>query len=161
MAKRKATKPQSADSRTKLVEELTAKLDDIDDEGLQFLNKQADILIYNAKVDELNKKIRQTVRPKAFAGPKADEVSIDRTKDDFFYVEIGGDRVFFNLEEMRAMTRIAHGAEDEDVGARRLHRWFSRERKDFLTDLGIASPTDQRLKRLHQVVVSTYKVKRS
>lgn len=160
MAKRKATESHSDDARAKLVDELTTKLNEVDTEGLQFLNKQADILIYNAKVDELNKKIRQTVRPKAFAGRNPDEVSIDRTKDDFFYIEVGGDRVFFNIEEMRAMTRIAHGAEDQDVGARRLHRWFTRERKDFLTDSGIASPTDQRLKRLHQIIVSTYKVKR-
>jgi hypothetical protein len=166
MARDKAKKTGSEKGggrHAKLVEELTRKLSDIDQDGLEFLNKQADVLIYNAKVDELNKKIRQTVRPAAFSGPKisANEVSIERTKDDFFQIHAGGQKVFFNLEEMRALTRIAHGAEDADTGARRLHRWFLRERKDFLTDIGIDSPSSQYLKRLYEIIIQTYKVKKS
>ena len=166
MAKRQTKKPESkkapaSDSnRKRLIDDLAGKLEKIDAEGLQFLNKQADVLIYNAKVDELNRKIRQTVRPKAFAAPQSEgDVMIERTKDDFFYVEANGQRVFFNIEEMRALTRIAHGADDEATGARRLHRWFERERKDFLTDVGITSSTSEYLTRLHSVIVSTYKVK--
>jgi hypothetical protein len=84
------------------------------------------------------------------------EVLIVRRSETSFFIHISGRKQFFNLDEMRQITRVCHAAEDEVDGARRLHRWLKKERDDVLKDTGIESPRDARLQELHGIVVSTY-----
>ncbi len=91
------------------------------------------------------------------ATPPEPPVSITRRSETSFLIKVTGTRVFFNRQEMRELTRIAHAAGDAADGARRLHRWFARERSDFLKDTGTARAGDPRLQELWSVIVSTYK----
>jgi hypothetical protein len=84
-------------------------------------------------------------------------VSVTRRSETSFIITVTGTRVFFNRQEMRDLTRIAHAAGDAADGARRLHRWLSRERSDFLKDTGAARPGDPRLQELWSVITSTYR----
>jgi hypothetical protein len=84
-------------------------------------------------------------------------VSIIRRSETSFLITVTGTRVFFNRQEMREMTRIAHAASDAADGARRLHRWLARERSDFLKDTGAERAGDPRLGELWSVIVSTYR----
>ncbi|NBF41317.1 MAG: hypothetical protein GVY14_12970 [Spirochaetes bacterium] len=91
------------------------------------------------------------------AGRHEPPVSITRRSDTSFLISVTGTRVFFNRQEMREMTRIAHAASGAADGARRLHRWLARERSDFLKDTGAGGAGDPRLAELWSVIVSTYK----
>jgi len=85
------------------------------------------------------------------------EVSVVRRSETSFFVHISGRKQFFNLEEMRALARICHAAGDHGDGARRIHRWLDRERRDVLQDAGIPSARDPRLRELYDIIVTTYK----
>ncbi|MFP4567129.1 MAG: hypothetical protein ACLFNX_11565 [Spirochaetaceae bacterium] len=93
----------------------------------------------------------------AEATPREPPVSITRRSETSFIITVTGTRVFFNRQEMRELTRIAHAAGDAADGAGRLHRWLARERSDFLKDTGAARAGDPRLAELWSVIVSTYK----
>jgi hypothetical protein len=86
-------------------------------------------------------------------------VTVERTEDDFFVIQLDDARVFFNRNEMRELTRICHKAKDEIAGARNLFKWFDRERSDLLADTGISSDRSPYLRNLYELIVNTYKVK--
>ena len=157
--------PEQGETR----KELEALLDKLDEESLQFLKQQADILIYSGELEEARKKAAQDAEtgkagsdeagaPDAEEpGPPEPPVSITRRSETSFLITVTGTRVFFNRQEMRELTRIAHAAGDAGDGARRLHRWLARERSDFLKDTGTERAGDPRLAELWSVIVSTYK----
>jgi len=159
--------------------EIEELLDRLDEESLRFLKRQAEIIIYTGELSEARRKAADAARtltrgrsageanqkePGA-EGSAADgaaeepqaSVTITRRGETSFFVTVTGTRVFFNRDEMRSMTRIAHGADAAADGARRLHRWLARERSDFLKDTGAERPGDPRLQELWRVIVSTYK----
>jgi hypothetical protein len=90
------------------------------------------------------------------ANENQSEVLIVRRSETSFFIHISGRKQFFNLDEMRQITRICHAAKDGVDGARRLHRWLKKERDDVLKDTGIESPRDSRLQELHGIVISNY-----
>ena len=158
--------------------ELEAILDKLGEESLRFLKQQAEILHHNSELADARRKIIEAAKAagaaEAAAPQESDEdtgetaraeqttrheppVSITRRSETSFLITVAGTRVFFNRQEMREMTRIAHAASGAADGARRLHRWLARERSDFLKDTGAMRAGDPRLHELWSVIVSTYK----
>lgn len=168
-------KKESAHGKTpvtkeKLLKELGGLIKQIDMEGLLFLIKQANILIYNKSVEELNKKMddleaqkTKDTREKKKPGnevEEAGEVEIEeKPEGENFTVAVQGARLFFTREEMRSMVKICHASEDDFDAALRLYNWFSRERKDVLIDGRITANTHPALKSIYRKLISTYKVK--
>ena len=152
-------------TKEKLLKELGGLINQIDMEGLLFLIKQANILIYNKSVEELNKKMddleAQKIKKPQEQKKPGDEVEIEEKPDgENFTIAVQGSRLFFTYEEMRSMVRICHASEDEFDAARRLYNWFSRERKDVLIDSRITANTHPSLKSVYWKLISTYKVKK-
>jgi hypothetical protein len=155
---------ESADAKGKLIKELGRLAKEIDEEGLLFLIKQANVLIYNQNVKALNKKMSVQEDRKAKKPPKEEKPSyeveiVEKSNGEHFYIVVSGSRVFFTRNEMRSLVKICHASEDEFDAARRLYSWFSRERKDLLIDGQISVNTHPSLKSIYRNLVSTYKVK--
>jgi hypothetical protein len=156
--------------------ELEALLEKLGEESLLFLKQQAEILLYSSELEEARRKAAEAARNLKHVqrSPRAEDtdaepdeataaaepeppVSVTRRGETSFFITMTGTRVFFNRQEMRELTRISHKATDAADGARRLHRWFARERSDFLKDTGASRAGDPRLQELWRIIVSTYK----
>ncbi|HPJ39680.1 MAG TPA: hypothetical protein PLT75_14640, partial [Spirochaetota bacterium] len=66
---------------------------------------------------------------------------------------------FFDRDEMRKLVKICHSADDERDAMSRLHGWFSKNRKDVLTNTDIRSAGDKALATMYNAIITTYAVK--
>ncbi|WP_455382623.1 hypothetical protein [Salinispira pacifica] len=150
------------DGRAKLTKEITALLGKMDEPSLAFIKQQADVIVSAGEYEELRKKTMDalsSLEGKASAEYAPDSVAIDRRDDSFFNITVRGKRVFFNIDEMRALTKLCHAASESRDGAKRLLTWFRRERADFLNETGIQGTADPALGKLWETIITTYKVK--
>jgi hypothetical protein len=162
--KKTATPRGELTRRDRLQAELQAALEGVDEEGLVFLLEQANALLHNARVDELERKRKArklaagpVEEPQAPAGP---DVTVEEAPDrKAFFVTLGKARKILSLEEMQQVVRICHGAESPPEAARRLYAVFSRERRDILMDAGIGAARSPLLVALAQVVKARYRPK--
>ena len=154
--------------RDKLRKELVSLLDQVDDEGLIFLIRQAQTIVRYLQVDRLNQEITELNqrRERALAGGRktrkaataAEPVTIDEGSGrTTFIVGIGSTRKVFSLEEMRALARVAQAAEDDADGSRRLYSWLSRNRRDVLVDMSARSAAHPALALMHRAIRKRYK----
>lgn len=146
------------DRRASLLKELKSLLEELDEEGLDFLLEQAHVHRYNMEVERLNEaeerreagraeavSVRAGKRPAAgkTVSARVPPLRIERSQDgQTYHVVSGGRYKMFAAEEMLALVRIAHANPDSAEAGRGLHRWMSRERTDALADLGFTGPSD-------------------
>ena len=146
---------KEADSRTKLANELKSLIDEIPEEGLQFLIDQANTIIYNTKIDEVNRaaeRLQGSRRKSAEAKTSGKARGKAGTGDEpLVWVEQGsrGSSMFLVInntrkiidpdEEMLPLVRIAHTAKSKKAGREQLFRWLDRERDDVVIDAGLES----------------------
>jgi len=158
MAKRGASKEKNTKgTREQLAHELMKMIQDIDVDGLIYLVEQANVLLYNQRVEQINKKIAGL---KKKGREEIDGVGIEETKDGKnFFILIRNERVFFTLEEMRQIVRMCHAADDEEDASKRLYNWFYKNRKDLLVDCAVETSRDPHLANLYHKVITTYKPK--
>ncbi len=155
-------KVKAPNGKPALVKQITAFLGKMDEAGLKFLKQQAEIIITAGEFEEVRRKTMSALSqlqgaPAETTAP--DAASVERVDDSFFNISIRGKRVFFNINELRAITKVCHASPDGKQAARRLVAWFARERADFLSETGIQGPADPALPKLWQTIVNTYKVK--
>ncbi len=134
----------------------------MDEDSLTFMKRQAEVIVSAGEYNEIRKKTLEALshlETGTAVQYAPDDVTIERRDDSFFNIVVRGTSVFFNIDELRALTRLCHAASNPVDGSRRLITWFRRERGDFLKDCGIESASDPSLKRLHDIIVSTYKVR--
>ena len=144
-----------------LLEELEKLLPQIDAEGLSFLIQQATTLIYNQKVEELNRSREVASRntepedeaenaPEGASGGKA---GADRPVEVFFeagknqstyFIDVKGKRAILDQAELMRMVKIAQAAENQRTAQERVYRWLKNNRDDVLFDCGI-HPKDQKI----------------
>ena len=152
--------------RAKLEKELREALTEIDEEGLLFLLRQAQVLIYNARVDRINQEAAklkggktQTPREVKEASPS---VSIEESDDGrSIFLTLGKARKVLAPEEMRQLVRICYSAETKSEALRQLFTVLARERKDILADALIGNPDNPLLVALFTAVRNTYRLKDS
>lgn len=155
------------EKKSALIEKLSGMLPDLDEDGLAFLIRQATVLKHNAEVDALERdlaELESTPEPRSPGEgeekrrPRA--VEIEQTGGDSFVIQVGRSRVFFTRDELRSLAKIVHAAENPQVGVQRLHRWFKKERVDFVNETGVAGPGDSILATLFDILLNRYKPKR-
>lgn len=159
-----AKKKKKSKVKDELIKELSDMIKDIDEEGLIFLIQQANVLLYNKRVEEINRKITgmkvQKTTRKTTTQPQDYAVYIEETKDGkYFYIILNNSRVFFTLEEMKKLVKICHVSEDERDASERLYNWFSRNRKDLLIDGQIGDSNNPFLANIYSYIINKYKVK--
>lgn len=156
------TKP-GKNRRPALLQELKKLIEELDEEGLEFLLEQAHVHRYNMEVERLNEaEERKAARegdggPSGGPAPREPSLRIERSKDgNTYHVVSAGRYKMFSADEMLALVRIAHSNPAPEEAARGLHRWMSRERIDALADLGISGPADPSLLALSRLIVKTF-----
>lgn len=144
MAKKKDSGGE--DPRKELLKELRSLIKDIPEEGLLFLIKQANTILYNMRVDELNRakeklnsrtpgKKQKSSESSGKLDISSPDISIERSSfGRSFVLVINGSRKIMSESEITKIVRIAYNAEDEEEGAERLFTWFKRNRDDVLLD---------------------------
>jgi len=158
MAKRGTSKGKnSKGTKQQLIQELVKMAQDVDVDGLLYLIEQANVRLYNQRVDLINRKVAGL---KEGDGKKIDDVDIEETKEGKnFYLIIRNERIFFTLEEMRQIVRVCHAASDETDASKRLYNWFYKNRKAPLFECMVQSSRDTHPTPLYQKVIKTYKLK--
>lgn len=157
-------KPATKSNNKNLIKQLTALLKNVDEDGLLFLIKQAQVFIYNKKIDEHNAEIKKGVKITVKKPPFSDKVSMEiKEADDgssFIFV-INRARKFFTRDEMRIIVNICNISGDERDAMRRLFTWFKNNRGDVLNDIGIEVSADPALGTIYNYISQRYKVKDS
>jgi hypothetical protein len=166
---------KQAGPRDRLRKELVSLLDQVDDDGLVFLIRQAQTIIHNLQVDSINEDITELNRERAAKGggrkagaarrggrPAASASEGTVTIDEgagrsSFIIGIGDTRKAFSLGEMRALARVAQAAANDADGARRLYAWLSRNRRDVLIDMGARSAAHATLLEVHRAIRQRYR----
>ncbi len=150
--------------RTKLEKELRDAVKEVDEQGLLFLLRQAQVLIHNARVEQVaartekNAPAGKAVRTKPDRAQKP--VSIEDAKDGkAIFLNLGKARSVLTPEEMKRIVRICYAAETKSEALRRLFTVLARERKDILADAFVGNPDNPLLEELFRVVRATYHLK--
>jgi hypothetical protein len=152
--------------RAKLEKELREALGEIDEEGLLFLLRQAQVLIYNARVDRINQEATRLKAGKPQPVKETREaplgVSIEESDDGkSIFLTLGKARKVLAPAEMRQIVRICYAAETKSEALRQLFTVLARERKDILADAMIGNPDNPLLVALFTTVRNTYRLKDS
>ena len=158
--KTKKTDPR----RAKLEKELRNAAREVDEEGLLFLLRQAQVLIYNARVEHINKAAEkiQAGKPQQAAGAPEGRAVVSFEESEggkTIFLTIGKVRKVLAPEEMRRIVRICYSAETKSEALRQLFTVLARERKDILADALIGNPDNPLLERLFTAVRETYRLK--
>jgi hypothetical protein len=160
----KTKKP--AVGRAKLEKELREAIREVDEEGLLFLLRQAQVLIHNTRVESINRGSKKGsgkgVPPAArgAARQRSTVVSIDEPEDGkAIFLNIGDARKVLTAEEMRRIVRICYAAETKSEALRQLFTVLAKERKDILADAFIGNPDNPLLEALFTTVRATYRLK--
>jgi len=159
-----------------LAKELKSLIPKLDEEGLAFLVKQANVHIYNMQVDALNnslikEKIRENERKMSNSVKKTAPVPVSDEEQWFtevkmsasgsnYYIVYNNEWIAFTGNEMASMVKIAL-SEGVDLEIReRLFNWLSRERSDLLYTASIGDKFNEKLKSLVSLLKANFKIKR-
>jgi hypothetical protein len=145
--------------REALARELRGLIPLLDAEGLSFLIEQAQVHLYNTRVEEL----RRTLSRAKPGTPKQNPAGIFRIEGTesggSYYLIYNHEWIMFSREEMIRITSIVSaggtGLEIRD----RLFTWFERERRDVLASIPMADKFDDKLKNLAALIKKTFRVR--
>ncbi|HON79270.1 MAG TPA: hypothetical protein PK544_12315 [Spirochaetota bacterium] len=174
-AEKKPKKP--APKKTAISKEKKALLGDLakiaeslEEESIKFLIAQGQVMLQNKKIQEIRaeRKERKPAEPiegkigpgRKFKGSDKESIDIvESASGSSFVLLINNYRNFFDRDEMRKLVKICHSADDERDAMSRLHGWFSKNRKDVLTNTDIRSAGDKALATMYNAIITTYAVK--
>jgi hypothetical protein len=147
--------------RAKLEKELRAAIAEVDEKGLLFLLRQAQVLIHNARVERLGDGSPQETGSAAPSAPasRPETVSIeDAEGGKTIFLTIGRARKVLAPDEMKRLVRICYAAETRSEALQQLFTVLVKERRDILTDAMIGSPDSPLLRALFMAVREKYQL---
>ena len=150
--------------RAKIEKELKEALAELDEQGLLYLLRQAQVLIHNARVDRLNAQAEGKTPSKKEAGerrqsPAPATVAIEQPDPGKpIILTLGRTRKILSPEEMKRLVRICYGAETRSEALRQLFTVMAKERKDILADALIGHPDNPLLVALFTTIRNTYRL---
>lgn len=145
----------------KLEKELHAAIAEVDDKGLLFLLRQAQVLIHNSRMESLEGQANPRVGGDTGASSARDSESVeieDAHDGKAIFLTIGRTRKVLAPEEMKRLVRICYAAETRSEALRQLFTVLVKERKDILTDAMIGSPDSPLMGALFTAVRAGYKL---
>ncbi|MCL2720855.1 MAG: hypothetical protein FWD47_05900 [Treponema sp.] len=172
-AKKAVKKPTEVETLAKELKSLIPKLNE---EGLAFLVKQANIHIYNMQVDELNNTIIKEKQRDLAAAVRSQKtvktVKTVKTKvksegftdikmtSSGYHILYGRLWISFTKGEITSMVKIVKGEGSALEISERLFNWLSRERTDILITASIANKFNDELKSLISLLKMNFKIKK-
>jgi hypothetical protein len=158
---RKADDGPAKPNRAKLEKELRAAIAEVDEKGLLFLLRQAQVLIHNARLESLGDGAPREAgsAPPAAAASRPETVSIEDAEGGKpIFLNIGRTRKVLAPDEMKRLVRICYAAETRSEALRQLFTVLVKERRDILTDAMIGSPDSPLLRQLFTAVREKYQL---
>jgi hypothetical protein len=157
------------DSQEPLIEELMTLAREVDVDGLKFLIEQANVLIYNQKVEELNMAAKRVSDVRESSGQQKDAPHKDESspgvhveKGAFgqsYILVVGAERKIMDEDEIYRLVTIAHDTDDEEEGAVRLYRWLERNRDDIIVNCGM-KPNGRSTRELYRYMREHFQIRR-
>ena len=154
-----------------LARDLKALIPKLDEEGLAFLLKQAQVHLYNMQVDALNKTmidderrqfttVKTTKQAKPAKPTKQTGVFKDiKASEAGYHMLCGNQWTAFTSGEITAMVKIVKCGEPDLEIRGRLYSWLLHERSDLLITASISSKFDDNLKSLVTLINNNFKLK--
>ena len=140
------TSPKLSGEKELLLKEMRSLIKQLDEEGLRFLIKQATTIIYNLKVEELNRsralaegshRREMTEKHKSSCGA---EVFFEPGKRSKTYIlDVEGKRTILDQDELMEMVKIVQSTSASSSPRERVYRWLKTHRDDIILDCGLAS----------------------
>ena len=168
--KKKEANSSNQESSNPERDELISLLSDFNGEEITWLLTQARTIIYNHKVEEVNKAAKNLVDVKGRKTKSGDNntkggntepelVSIEPTGNGKSFVIIMGiKRLFVSLKELKELVKLTQVTDDPTDASKRLFAWMNRERSDMVIDAGITGPGDPRLPPLFRILRDKFTV---
>jgi len=162
-----AVRSEANPQRLRLEAMLSKAIEQVDEEGLLFLLRQANVLIHNQKVDEVNRELAELSRKpgRAAAGGNARGgvsdavVAVDDSGDrSAVFLTLGTVRKALSREELQRLVRICYAAESKSDALRQLYTIMVRERSDILKDAGIRSAASPLVEGLFYALRRRYRL---
>ena len=155
--------------KKRLQDELIRLLPEIDEEGMIFLIKQAQVIIHNLQVDRINREIEELEQTKSPTKAASSSSRTTRTVADVaieeapngksFYLVLPDTRKILGLEEMRILVRACYEPKRKSEAMNRIYRWMQKERRDILSDGNIESNGSPLLDALFRRIREKYTLK--
>ncbi len=153
------------ETKEELQEELGKIIKDIPEEGLIFLIEQANKLVYNKRVEELNA-IKINKKRGSFSKTTKNQpvhrctVTVERGYfNSGFILILGNVRVTLTEDEMEKFVRICHNADNANDASNRLYNRLKQERDDILLTAGINSKNDKCLTAMYEYLKTAFSMK--
>ena len=152
------------ETKEQLLKELRKLIKDVPEEGLIFLIEQANKLVYNKRVEEinsiqakLNNKSGKKNKPAKKQTVERCSISIERGSFNRSFILIIGDtRKIVTENEMVKLVRICQTAKNASEGSSRLYNRLKHERDDILLDAGIGSKDDKCLSEIYKYLKANF-----
>ncbi len=152
------------ETKEELLKELRKLIKDVPVDGLIFLIEQANKLVYNKRVEEinslqakLNKKSSKSSKTVKKQPVQRCSISIERGSfNRSFILVIGNTRKTVTEDEMVKLVRICHTAKNAADGSSKLYNRLQHERDDILLDTGIGSKDDKCLSELYKYLKANF-----
>lgn len=178
-----AMKKKPSDQRPALLKDLHSAIKQLDEKGLLYLLRQAQVLVYNANVDRINAQAERKGRARVGGGVEPEGATGDASGDSsapgparatgpraavrieegeggkVFFLSIGEARNVLSLAEIQRLVRICYGAESKSEALRQLFTLLKRERNDILFDARIGSPESPLLELVFREIRAKYHLK--
>ena len=141
---------------------LVEAIHQMDDDGLVFLLKQADVLRTNANAERIRREIEEyeaehgiDLAPAAGGGePELPPVSLETSSDGKAYILVMGKaRKILTRAELGGIVEVCLKAADREGATRALYAALGRERSDILVDAKISSPVSPMLVSLYATIL--------
>jgi hypothetical protein len=164
---KKSTRGGNNAEKDSLAKELKTLIPKLDEEGLAFLVKQAQVHLYNMQVDALNKTmIKDSARMKAAVSEKKakkdeedfTDVKMSESGSSYFLL-YNSQWISFAKNEITALVKIVHGDGTELEIREQVFNWLSRERSDVLYTAAIANKFDDKIISLINLLKVNFKLK--
>ena len=127
----------------KLRKELIELVPQIEEEGLVFLLQQANTIIHNQRVVELNRDLQEisSSSPKKNTGESVGfEIEIDRSSNGkTYYFTVNGRKHFMDVAETRKIVELCYRPPTKSKALRFLYQYFLNERDEILSEHKIKS----------------------
>lgn len=154
------------ETKEEMLKELRKLIKDIPEEGLIFLIEQANKLVYNKRVKDLNA-MQAKINKKSGKQSKTTKkqsvqrctISVERGSfNRSFILIIGNTRKTVTEDEMVKLVRICHIAKNADDASGRLYNRLKHERDDILLDAGISSKNDKCLAEIYKYLKANFRM---
>ncbi len=161
---KKSPKKKNDPQKNSLIKQLNSIIEVLDEKGLIFLIRQAQILQYNMNIDIHNEATQKTAKPETAAADRPGmtkySMEIVEGKDNsHFILVLNGHRNFFALDEMKKIVQICHASTNAEDASIRLYGWFSNNRKDVINNTKISNQRDPALNTIYTEIIKKYTIK--